>query len=449
MKRILSLIMTAVLLVCIFLSALSPTALSRSDEYYGADRSGAYHLSFSGRRADIILYPSQQSYYVELNYDIAEGTAGFGKAVLLSNDVSNDMLIVHIYEPMTGCLSNFAVNGLKAYENTVFCYDGDSLFITDNNDPSKLRRYSSGGTPTGVFSFDNRVSQVFCDHNGNVYAVSRDRLFRLDDGFTALSGDPVSSPLFPVSGSVVSAADGRIFDVSGTNAEYMFNADSSSGAVGGCIIGNLIYYPDSNTVYGYDRITGEKRCYYKLNSSVKMLYACGDSIMAIGSGNAVTIPCDRFTMIEIPGDDSDNGVENPTSAWNHPSEIRSDVYKVDHNAYQISLIPTDTTVAVFKRNMIYTGYEAHIYKGNAELKSGNVGTGCTVVFSDDNGSLTYELSVKGDLTGEGRMNSRDLNILMDSFIGAASFNGVYVLSADINNDSHVDVADMALMKRLI
>ena len=80
-----------------------------------------------------------------MNYDIAAATAGFGKAVLFSNDVPNDMLIVHIYDPLSDKLSNFAVNDIKIYGNSVFCFDGDSVFISDDKAPGIIYRYSLDG----------------------------------------------------------------------------------------------------------------------------------------------------------------------------------------------------------------------------------------------------------------------------------------------------------------
>ena len=71
------------------------------------------------------------------------------------------------------------------------------------------------------------------------------------------------------------------------------------------------------------------------------------------------------------------------------------------------------------------------------------------VFSKGTTRIEYELSVRGDLTGEGSVNSRDLNFLMDSLIGSADYNGVYTLSADLSGNKVVDIADVVLLKKLI
>lgn len=448
MKKLLSVIMILALLSGSLFCMDTAVALTGSNTYYGADSDGAYCLSFSGRHADLVLYPSGDSYYVDLSYDIAAGTAGFGKAVFLSDDVENDMLIVHIYDPFSNELKNFAINGLKAFGNALLCYDGDSVYISDDRETNILYRYSSDGNLLNTYRFDNRAAQVFCDYKGSVYAVSRNKLYYLSDGIIPLSGDSVTTPLFPIGNDYVVSHDGKVYDIEGFTVKYMFSADSSSKAAGGCIAGNLYYYPNGTVINGYDIASGEKCSYYNLPFSPDMLYTIGNSILAIGNGTANSIRIEQFSKIEKPLDKSpDVSGSNPSKTERADSELRSDVYKVDFSAYTISRIPPDTTAAVLRKNMIYTGYNVRLYKGNSELKAGNVGTACTAVFSNDKESIRFELSVTGDLTGEGRMNSRDLNILMDYMIGAADFNGVYTLSADINNDSKVNAVDMAMLKR--
>ena len=70
------------------------------------------------------------------------------------------------------------------------------------------------------------------------------------------------------------------------------------------------------------------------------------------------------------------------------------------------------------------------------------------VFDSDDARYTFELSVIGDITGEGNVNSRDLSLFMEYLIGTADFNGVYVTSADLSDDGKLDVKDLAMMHRM-
>ena len=98
--------------------------------------------------------------------------------------------------------------------------------------------------------------------------------------------------------------------------------------------------------------------------------------------------------------------------------------------------------------MRYDDRSVALYRDGDLKTSGNVGTAMTAVFSSDSGSVTFELSVNGDLTGEGNCNSRDVYTLLDYLIGAADFNGVYSLAADLSGDGTVDAVDAAMMKRI-
>ena len=128
--------------------------------------------------------------------------------------------------------------------------------------------------------------------------------------------------------------------------------------------------------------------------------------------------------------------------------ISSDIYDIDYDEYIISRIPAGTTIAKFRSNMDCGGCSVKLYRGEAEKTSGNVGTTMMADFIKGGDVLRFELSVIGDLTGEGSANSRDMNILLDYLNDSTDFNGAYSLSADINGDGNVDVIDAAKLRRM-
>ena len=181
-------------------------------------------------------------------------------------------------------------------------------------------------------------------------------------------------------------------------------------------------------------------------------------MIAVGESSSITVNRNGFTEIkaseEAPADEvnhsgGNSSALNQASDKDPASEISSDVYQIDFERYHITGISSGTTVAQFRSNIRYSGYSLAIHRDNEVRKSGNVGTAMTAVFTSSNDSLTFELAVDGDLTGEGNRNSRDLNLLMDYLIGAAQFNGVYEIAADISGDHIVDVVDLALLKSQI
>lgn len=447
-KRLLALLLTAALLLSA--AFCSAHAVSHSDTYYGADDSGAYYISFRGSHADISLFSPDISASIDLSYDIAAVSAGGGKIAMLSNDVLNKSLIVQIYEPTRDYLDSYAIYDQRAYENTAFCFDGDELYIADDRKPNTVKCYDPYGSLAETYTFPNSVSQLFCGYDHKIYAVSRGTLYRLNGTFEALSGASVSAPLSPIEADLISSIDGSIYDIWENTVETVFTADNNARPAYGCTIGGIAYYPDGNTVNGYDRDTGEKRCFYHADGDIRLLYADGQYITVVTSdGQSRSIHQNSFTRIEKQHSNQSNQPDaKPNNVEdNVDSEISSDTYKVDFSRYMISGIKPGTSVGAFKKNMRYSGYSLQLLRDDTEKTSGTIGTAWTAVFSNSKESLTFELSVNGDLTGEGSSNSRDLTILMDYLIGTVSFNGVYELSADINHDNRINVVDLALLKR--
>jgi hypothetical protein len=173
----------------------------------------------------------------------------------------------------------------------------------------------------------------------------------------------------------------------------------------------------------------------------------------VDKNSSYTISRDAFTEFNRGNTDrsssdkqnsNDQYINNDTS-----KEISSKKYRVSFSDFRISGIPAGTTIAGFKSDMYYTGYSVALYRDNIEKKSGIVGTAWTAIFSSDDDSIQFELSVTGDITGEGSVNSRDLKLLMDYLIGSADYNGVYLLSSDLSDDGKVDVIDLAMMAKRI
>ena len=78
-----------------------------------------------------------------------------------------------------------------------------------------------------------------------------------------------------------------------------------------------------------------------------------------------------------------------------------------------------------------------------EITSGKIKTGYRAVISE----VIYEISVSGDITGEGNVKSNDVSALMSYFINKSDLGGVYLKSADFNNDRKIDNKDLVGIAR--
>lgn len=457
MKRIICMALSVLFTVVAALSATAFTVQS-SRSFSCADSSGAYVVSFSGSHADIVRYASQTySAGVNLSYPISAVCANHGKVVFFCDDSDNNQLIVYVYDCGSDTLDSFAIYGARLYSSTDFACDSNAIYLENHRDGHELRAYSYSGSLMNTYRFIDEITSVFGGNRSGVYAVGGDTLYSLSgNGFTAVNGASVETPMFPADSDIIASVYGDVYLLDGNSITDTFTVESDYHAASACVIGSILYYPCGNTINAYDTDTGEKVGYYKCSDSVSMLYAAGNNILAVSDASCTTVGTNAFISLRKPDissvrdDSSDTPIDKSDSnSIGSVSKITSEVYQIDDRHYRISGISPETTVAQFKRNMRYDGYSLTIYRGNAEKSSGNVGTAMTAVFTAGNSSYTYELAVDGDLTGEGSRNSRDLTILMDYMIGAADFNGVYEIAADLSKDGTVDVTDLALLKGLV
>ena len=471
MKKNLCFVLTALLLI---LSAVpfSVNAAQSSNRFIGTDHSGAYIVSFSGKSATVTRYSSGYvSYDLQLKYNVNKACAFDGKVVLFCNDSQNNQLVVYVYYMNNDVLDSFSIYGAYLYGNTEVCCDNDCIYIVNHNNLKELKRFSYTGNRLKSYSFNDVISYTVSAYDAGVYVISDDQLYHIDgDSCTTISGASVKGPLFPADHEYFATAFGKIYFLNGNTIESAFDVDYNGQACSSCVIGNCIYYPNGSVINGYDLYSGQKVCYYNNAFDASLIYAEGDSVTAVNtqSGSSFKIYRDSFTEIRTNGNNQaennssggsgsgnrsngSNGSGSQSGSANASrSGISSDVYKIDFNNYYISGISSGTTVAAFRSNIRYDGYSLSVYRNSSIKKSGSVGTGMTAVFEANNGdTVNFELSVVGDLSGEGNENSRDLNILLDHLIGEASFNGVYTLSADLSGDGSVDLVDAVMMKREI
>ena len=457
MKRFVCAVLSVLFISLAVLSATAYT-IPESHSFSCADSSGAYVVSFNGAHADMVRYALQTySAGVDLSYRISAVCASHGKVVFFCDDSGNNQLIVYVYDCDSDTLDSFAVYGAKLYGSTDFACDANAIYLENHRDSHELKAYSYSGSLMNTYRFSDEITSVFGGYRSGVYAVGGDTLYSLTgSSFTTVYGLSVETPLFPADSDVLASVYGDVYLLDGNRIAETFTVDADYHADSACVIGDMLYYPCGNTINAYDTDTGKKVGYYKSSDSVKLVYADGNDILAVSDSSCTAVSTNAFTSLRRSDSPSDQDHSSDTPINNSDSnnaisasKITSKVYQVDDQHYRIMGIAPETTAAQFKRNMDYDGYSLTIYRGNAEKSSGNVGTAMTAVFTAGNSSVIYELAVDGDLTGEGSRNSRDLATLMDYLIGAADFNGVYEIAADLSGDGTVDVTDLALLKRMI
>ena len=146
---------------------------------------------------------------------------------------------------------------------------------------------------------------------------------------------------------------------------------------------------------------------------------------------------------------NNNNNSNSNNNNNNNNNNRHDSSKTDNRAVNSDYIISDgmiygiysgETVADFKRKTSVK----NVYKADGTIaKSGKLKTGFTTVIN----SKTYVITVCGDVTGEGNVNSRDVTLLHKYLCGNAELDGAYLKAADFNLDGEADNRDLVLISR--
>lgn len=132
-----------------------------------------------------------------------------------------------------------------------------------------------------------------------------------------------------------------------------------------------------------------------------------------------------------------------------PGQLSSDTYKIDRTAREVTGIPIGTTIAQARQALGSPDKEIRTLRADGSVvTSGNTGTGMRMQLIQ-NGAVADELTlvVFGDLTGEGNVNSLDINRLMNYLLDQGTLSGPALEAADLNHDGFVDTLDLVRMKK--
>ncbi len=332
---------------------------------------------------------------------------------------------------------------IKYAHNITFA--NNRLYIT--KDSNTIEELTNTGKLVNTYRIDDRINSVISSYNNDVYLLSEGGLYKLESsGFDKISNNAFYGTASFVNENTIIDGYRSIYDIK-TDRLYDFS-DILSSSYPSCAgrYKNLFVLPDGNTIYTIDKDKALKYSSYKVSNQIESLCVNGKNVAILyyqnGNVNVSLVSISEFTKIKT----SDNNADSDTNNY----QISSDVYTINYDKLKIYGIKPQTTVSKFKSNMNYNGYSVAFTKYNSQsYTSGNVGTASMVRFYNDNTSYEFELSVDGDLTGEGNANTRDRDAMFDYILGEMCFDGVYYMSADLDDNNTINTKDLVLLLRLI
>ena len=374
----------------------------------------------------------------------SSGDFSFGKNLVENFTVGNDVIffldgknLLGIYESTTAFITanckQFAVN-----------FSGDKIYIqTDDNSvkycsiDDTLKENILSSTPPSF----NTVSPK----NGNTNNLPDNLMHFLSDDILVTN----TGKYFKLDSENSTIEHILSVNVSGLSVDFCFavyKADSK----------NYIAALTSNNIVTFYDIDDSLTAKYKVELDAQ------DKIVSICTSGSKTILVwknDTDTKVKLKAkilDEKDlTEIKNDTDPEpENPSDFEP-VVKALNDAYTLSeservYIPLSETISKVKDNLNLSGYNIEFknYAGKA-ITSGKLGTGSVAIFSKDGKTAEFTFIVKGDVTGEGNANSRDVDCMYNHILGKSSLSEINSKAADINNDGVVDTLDLLLLSKMV
>lgn len=84
---------------------------------------------------------------------------------------------------------------------------------------------------------------------------------------------------------------------------------------------------------------------------------------------------------------------------------------------------------------------------NGVKKTGNIVTGDILTITSNNITKKFTISIKGDINGDGKINSKDLLLTQKEALKKGTLKGAYLEAANVNYDSKVNSKDLLLIQK--
>ncbi len=398
------------------------------------------------------VYPDKYNIELTFDYDVYSYNLFESTLVATCPEQSTKQTTVYLYDINSDYFTSFAISNANNIQFSQICYCNPYIYISDDN--GLVYKYSSYGKLIKTFDIHHDTVHLGYNLSNEVYAFTNNGVFKIGDSALEIYRGNIDTPVQFVSNKLFVDDSGYYYEIIQNKVVKLTNFKSSVYYPSGCSINNHIFITDNNTIYAVDKDTNKTDKCIQLPTFIEELHTIDSTIIALTyeNGCPVVSVIEYESMLTCKRDNNSNSeINNSTSNnANNDTTINSKVYTIDNKRQVILDIPYGTTVGEFKRNMSYEGFDIQFTRYDGKIiKSGNVGTATIVRFYNDDYFVEYELSVTGDLTGEGNVNSRDKEMLFSYLLDEVSFTGVFLDSADIHKTDRIDVADMVLLLRLI
>ncbi len=365
-------------------------------------------------------------------------------AVCPQKELSQTQIVLYnIYDDI---LSTFNISSAEYFESSQIAYSNGYVYLANNRGVVKC--FSKQGKHIKTYNLYDSACYVSCNYNGDVYALTDDGIYLLQNDSADLLCDTfVDAPITFIDYDKFVDDTGNVRCIKNNTVNTLCNIKSSVYYPSGGIYSGQTFISNFDNIFAVDISSNNIKKCIELTQEIEGICVIGSTIIALThqSSSPIISIIPYSSFLDYSATNVDSNVTTDDF-----SIISSDLYNVDNVNLKITDVNAETTVAQFKSNMNYEGYNITFERYDGKVyTSGKVGTASVVTFYNNELSIEYELAVLGDLTGEGSVNSRDKKMMFGYILDTISFTGVYLDAADLDNSSSVDLADLVYLVRLV
>ena len=321
-----------------------------------------------------------------------------------------------------------------------------NVYAVDSRERRFIRKFSDTGELIEKISAGFDVQALFSCGN-ELYAAGNGKCMSLLQGITVSTTVPAGR--FIMSGNYTCGTDGTVYSFSGG----IFSPICRCSTPVCCASYGEIFSARGSVLYKNDT-NGNTISSYDTGSPITAIYASGTKVACVSSGelNIADLSKLKKTEDETPPesrihDESRNTDDSSKDAPDNSFSLSSEKYDLSGDEI---IIDSGTTVAAFRSDISLSGGSAQFYDTDEKTTtSGQLGSGCSVCFTGGGIQRRYRFIVKGDLTGEGNINSRDETTLCAVLLGEKSTDEIILSAADMNGNRAADAGDLVLLRKML
>lgn len=437
---------------------------------------GAVAISFDNKRVSVYELASGITHSFESYYRIGDYNICGSSIYFICNDPiydQNEILCVCKFDLSDDSIAYYAFNDMHYLLYKAIAVDGNGRFyMTDKRDTKTIRVFNENSVNIKNYEFDYSVSQLLT-FTGRIYAVTSGGVFLFNEtreSFSRISNCKIYINCRFSNESLISDCGGNIYKFGGKSVTQLSTLYCENAYPYQAADNKYFYSPDANRLVVVSRDDNIQCGEINFGQRIKNVISYNNTVYALASDNEIfEVSKENVNLYEDyveykerkENDNSKNtssgsknnspkGKDNSASANNNTkgSDKNTEaLYTINGNV--ITGISPKTTVSRFRESLGVSKNNVQIFKhDNTPKNSGYIGTAMTVIVNSDNSKAEYKTLVKGELTGEGNINSKDVDAAFDILLGKEASDELFLSAADINDDNVINTTDLLLLSKM-